>query len=122
MDDDSDVSATKAHSHLCSRRLFHHDHASESHCPLHHGLFGPESAMGVPPLGLGKELTICIVGLLQREFLDHAVDILQLGELNRFLRVDGVATRPAMHREPILDLVKCQLMFHLSKQFILPLR
>jgi len=51
MDDDSNVQATKAYIHLYSHHSIHHDHTSEPHCPLHHGLCGQESADEVFTLG-----------------------------------------------------------------------
>lgn len=38
---------------------------------------------------------------LERKLFNHARDILQLGELNRFLAFECVATGPAMHRLPL---------------------
>lgn len=37
-----------------------------------------------------------IVGFLEREFLNHAVDIVQLGVFNSFLTVEGIARRIAV--------------------------
>ncbi len=47
-----------------------------------------------------KPLTVCLVGLFQRELFDHAVDILQLGKLDGLLEVDRVARRPRVEGEP----------------------
>lgn len=49
-------------------------------------------------------LTKGFIGLIQREFLDHAVDILQLGELDRLLRVECMSTGPSVNRQTLADL------------------
>lgn len=49
-------------------------------------------------------LTKGFLGLIQREFLDHALYILQLGELDRLLRIERMSTGPSVDRQTLGDL------------------
>ena len=43
------------------------------------------------------------VSFVKWEFLDHAIDVVQLGEFHCFLAIERLARRPAMHGGPVLD-------------------
>ena len=55
--------------------------------------------------------TKSVVGFRQWELLHHAIDVLQLGECDRLLRVSSMATRPGLDRQSVANLAPDQLCF-----------
>lgn len=61
--------------------LFHRDHRSESCLAVEHVL-------------------VCFIRLLQWEFLDHAVDVVQARKADGFLAIHSMTRRPAGDTQP----------------------
>ena len=57
----------------------------------------------------GGRYTKSIVGFGEWERLNHAVDVFQLREFDRFLPVERVAGRPGLDRKPIAKLFSREL-------------
>ena len=54
------------------------------------------SAMKKPPRKKGI-ITESLIRVHERKFLNHAIHVLELGERDRLLRVEGVTTGPGLY-------------------------
>ena len=77
-------------------RLLHHQYAPKPRMPTHH-------------------MFVCLVGFCQREFFNHAFDVVKLRKIDRFFAIECLTRRPAVHRGALpnhghgvdLDLAHC---------------
>lgn len=64
------------------------------------------------------KVTKSVISFRQWEFLNHAINVLQLGEFDGLLGVSRMATRPGLYRESIAKLCYDQLCFALESMSI----
>lgn len=85
---------------------FEADNGSETNATVEHGVCGGTMSVVVEDREISSKvvLTVCLVGLLQRELLDHAVDILQLGKLDSIFTVCRVTRWPCVNGQSLLGL------------------
>lgn len=88
--------------------LFERDDGSEPGFAFNHGIYG-KSAEYTMVMAMEWEITKCLVGFFQREFLNHAVDVLQLRERDRLFAVCNMTGWPANDGKSLLNLLKSQV-------------
>ena len=67
--------------------LFHHQHGPKPRMPTHH-------------------MIECLVSFRKGELFNHALDVMELRKVDSFFAVEGLARRPAVNREALLDHVR----------------